>query len=187
MSAKRRRISGAPPAPKVLGACYDDRSLLDGVQKGMGMTPNLFRVAAQSPAALESLVAQFGATSKGSFNARPREALALAVSESNACDYCLSAHTALGKRAGLDDDALEQARSGRSDDVHLDALLKLARSVVNRSGHVGEALDEARRSGVNDAEIVELLANVALTTFTNYLNVAAGTDIDFPIVRHRAR
>jgi uncharacterized peroxidase-related enzyme len=161
------------------------RPLLDGVQKGLGATPNMFRVAAQSPAALESLVAQFGAVGKGSFTARTREALALAVSESNACDYCLSAHTALGKRAGLNDDALDQVRSGYSDDAHLGALLKLARAVVDRRGHIGQALDEARRSGITDAEFIELLANVALTTFTNYLNVAAETDIDFPVIRHR--
>jgi uncharacterized peroxidase-related enzyme len=163
------------------------RPLLDGVQKGLGATPNLFRVAAQSPAALESLVAQFGATGKGGLPARAREAIALAVSEANACDYCLSAHTALGRRAGLDDHALDQARSGRSDDAHLDALLALARTVVARRGQVGDALDAARRAGVTDAEVVELVANVALTIFTNYLNLVAGTDIDFPLVAHRDR
>jgi AhpD family alkylhydroperoxidase len=163
------------------------KPLLDGVQKGMGVTPNLFRVAGQSPAALESLVAQFGAAGKGSFDARTREAIALTVSESNACDYCLSAHCLLGKRAGLNDDALANARVGKSDDPHLGALLKLARTIVDRRGRVGDALDEARRSGISDAEVVELVANVALTTFTNYLNEVAGTDIDFPVVRHNAR
>jgi uncharacterized peroxidase-related enzyme len=163
------------------------KPLLDGVQRGLGAIPNLFRVAAQSPAALESLVAQFGAISKGSFDGRTREAVALAVSESNACDYCLSAHTQLGRRAGLNDDALAKARNGKSDDAHLGALLELARTVVDRRGLVGGALDEARRSGISDAEVVELVANVALTTFTNYLNEVAGTDIDFPIVRHDAR
>jgi uncharacterized peroxidase-related enzyme len=163
------------------------KPLLDGVQKGMGVTPNLFRVAAQSPAALESLVAQFGAAGKGAFDARTREAVALAVSESNGCDYCLSAHTFLGKRAGLDDDGLAQARSAKSNDPHLGALLKLTRAIVDHRGRIGDALEEARRSGVTDAEIVELVANVALTTFTNYLNEVAGTDIDFPVVRHQAR
>jgi uncharacterized peroxidase-related enzyme len=160
------------------------RPLLDGVQKGLGVTPNLFRVAAQSPAALESLVSQFGAASKGSFNARTREAIALVVSEANACDYCLSAHTALGKQAGLNEDALGQARAAKSADAHLDVLLKLARTVVERRGRIGGAFEEARRAGVSDAEIVEVVANVALTTFTNYLNEVAGTDIDFPVVRH---
>jgi uncharacterized peroxidase-related enzyme len=163
------------------------KPLLDGVQKGLGMTPNLFRVAAHSPAALEALVSLFGATGKGSFNARTREAIALAISESNGCDYCLSAHAALGKGAGLDDGAIEQARLAKSDEPHLGALLKLTRAIVDRRGRIGEGLDEARRAGITDAQLVEVVANVALTTFTNYLNELAGTEIDFPVVRHRVR
>ena len=164
------------------------KTLLEGVQKGMGVTPNLFRVAAQSPAALDPLVAFFGATGRGGFDARTREAIALAASEANACDYCLSAHSALGKRSGLTEDALAQARLGKSDDARVAALLRLTRAIVDRRGHVGEAaIDDARNSGLSDADIVEVVANVALTTFTNYLNEVAGTDIDFPVVRHHAR
>ncbi len=163
------------------------KALLDGVQKGLGSTPNLFRVAAQSPVALESLVALFGATGKGRFDARTREAIALAVSEANACDYCLSAHAALGKHAGLSDDEIDKARVARSDNPRLDAILELTRAIVDHRGRVGEGLDKARLSGVTDAEIVEVVANVALTTFTNYLNEVAGTDIDFPVVRHHER
>lgn len=170
--------STAPPAVK---------PLLDGVQKGLGAIPNLFRVAAQSPAALEGLVALFGAAGKGTFDARTREALALTVSEANACDYCLSAHTALGKGAGLTEQATVQARLAKSDDAHRGALLKLARAVVDQRGRIGEGLDEARRAGITDAEVVETVANIALTMFTNYLNEVAGTDIDFPVVRHHAR
>jgi uncharacterized peroxidase-related enzyme len=163
-------------------------TLLEGVQKAMGATPNLFRVAAQSPAALESLVALFGAIGKGRFDAKTREAIALAVSESNACDYCLSAHTLLGKRAGLADDAIACARVATADDPRLGALLKLTRAIVDRRGRVGEAaVDEARRAGLSDADVVEVVANVALTTFTNYLNEVAGTDIDFPVVHHHER
>lgn len=161
------------------------RPLLDGVRKGLGVTPNLFRVAAQSPSALEALTSFFGAVGKGSFNASTREAIALAVSEANGCDYCLSAHAALGKGAGLDERAIEDARSGRSGDRRRAALLALAKRVVETRGRVGGALDDARGAGLSDAEIVELVANVSLTLFTNYLNELAGTDIDFPVVRHR--
>jgi uncharacterized peroxidase-related enzyme len=164
------------------------KTVLEGVQKGLGVTPNMFRVAAQSPAALEALVGFFGATSKGTFKPAVRETVALAVSEANGCDYCLSAHTALGKHAGLTEASVEKARSGKSDDAHLGALLSLTRAIVDHRGRVGaDALDAARRAGVTDPEIVELVANVALTTFTNYLNELAGTDIDFPVVRHHRR
>jgi uncharacterized peroxidase-related enzyme len=174
------RIAAIDPSTASAAA----KPLLDGVRKGMGVTPNLFRVAAQSPAALEALVSLFGATGKGSFSGCTREAIALAVSETNGCDYCLSAHTAIGRHAGLSDGALEQARLAESDDARLGALLTLARAIVDRRGRIGEGLDAARRAGVTDAEVVEVVANVALTTFTNYLNEVAGTDIDFPVVRH---
>ena len=176
------------PAVDPASAPVAVKSLLDGVQKGMGVTPNLFKVAAQSPAALESLVAFFGATAKGHFDARTREAIALAVSEANACDYCLSARTALGKHAGLGDDAMTQARLAKSDNPRRATLLGLARVIVDRRGRVGEAVvADAQRAGLSDADIVEVVANVALTTFTNYLNEVAGTDIDFPVVHHNAR
>jgi uncharacterized peroxidase-related enzyme len=164
------------------------RSLLDGVHKGLGVTPNMFRVAAQAPAVLESLVAQFGAVGKGHLNAQTREAIALTVSEINACDYCLSAHTLLGKGAGLSPAALDAARDGKADDARLAAILKLARTVTERRGRVGDAeLADAHRAGLGDAEILDIVANVALATFTNYLNVVAATDIDFPVVAHKAR
>jgi uncharacterized peroxidase-related enzyme len=163
------------------------KPLLDGVKKGLGLVPNVFRVAAQSPVALESLVALVSATGKGTLNAKTREAIALTVSEANACDYCLSAHTALGKHAGLADDALAKARDAQSDDARTRAILVLARAIVDRRGRASSALDEARRAGLSDGEVVEIVANVTATTFTNYLNELAETEIDFPIVRHHAR
>jgi uncharacterized peroxidase-related enzyme len=163
------------------------KPLLDGVKKGLGVVPNVFRVAAQSPVAIESLVALVGATGKGTLNAKTREAIALTVSEANACDYCLSAHTALGKHAGLADDAIAKARDAQSDDARLGAILGLTRAIVDHRGRASTALEEARRAGLSDGEIVEIVANVTATTFTNYLNELAETEIDFPVVRHRAR
>jgi uncharacterized peroxidase-related enzyme len=163
------------------------KPLLDGVKKALGVVPNVFRVAAQSPAALESLVAQVGATGKGTFNAKTRESIALAVSEANGCDYCLSAHSALGKHAGLGDDAIAHARDARSDDARLGAILGLTRAIVDHRGRASKALDDARKAGLSDGEIVEVVANVAATIFTNYLNELAETEIDFPVVRHKAR
>lgn len=164
------------------------KTLLAGVQKGLGVTPNLFRVAAQSPAGLEALTSLFGAVSKGRLDAKTREAIALTVSEINACDYCLSAHTALGRGAGLGDADLEKARDASAADPRLAATLRFARSVTVNRGHASEAdLAEVRRAGLGDAEIVDVVANVALTTFTNYLNEVAGTEIDFPLVRHLER
>ena len=164
------------------------KTLLDGVQKGLGATPNLFRVAAQSPSVLEGVVGLFGAVAKGKLGARMREAIALTVSEIDACDYCLSAHSALGKGAGMTDEALSTARDAKADDPKVAATLRFARVITEKRGHVSETdVDTARSAGLGDTDLLEIVANVALTTFTNYLNEVAGTDIDFPIVAHRPR
>lgn len=164
------------------------KTLLDGVQKGLGVTPNLFRVAAQSTSVLEALVSMFGATSKGHLDAKTREAIALTVSEIDACDYCLSAHSLLGKGAGLNEGDVDKAREAKADDARLAATLAFAKAITEKRGRVSEAdVAAVRRAGIGDAEILDVVANVALTTFTNYLNEIAKTEIDFPAVTHRPR
>jgi uncharacterized peroxidase-related enzyme len=164
------------------------KTLLEGVQKGLGVMPNLFRVAAQSPSVLEALTSMFGATSKGHLDARAREAIALTVSEIDACDYCLSAHSLLGKGAGLTEGDLGKAREAKADEPRLAATLTFAKAITERRGRVSDAdVAAVRRAGLSDAEILDVVANVALTTFTNYLNEVAKTEIDFPVVTHHPR
>jgi uncharacterized peroxidase-related enzyme len=162
------------------------REALDAVNKMLGATPNLFRVAAQAPSALEGLVAMFRATSKGLLNAKTREAIALAVAESNRCDYCLSAHTVLGKGAGLSEADIDRARDATSSDPKSAAVLRFARAIVAERGRVAESeLTAVRRAGATDAETLEIIANVVLNVFTNSINLIADTDIDFPVVRSK--
>jgi uncharacterized peroxidase-related enzyme len=164
------------------------KTMLDAVQKGLGVTPNLFRVAAQSAPVLEALTSLFGATSKGRLSAKTREAIALTVSEFDACDYCLSAHSLLGKAAGLSDGDLDSARNAQAVDARLATTLAFARAITEKRGRVSDQdVETARRAGLGDADLLEVVANVALTTFTNYLNEVAKTDIDFPVVTHRPR
>ncbi|TPQ52013.1 peroxidase [Prosthecomicrobium hirschii] len=158
--------------------------LLGAVAKSLGSVPNLFRVAAQSPASLEGLLALSSALRTGRLSGRTREALALTVAELNGCDYCLSAHTLLGKGAGLSDADIEAARQGRSADTERQAALDLAAAVVRMRGRVADAdLARARQAGLDDGQIVEIVAQVVLNTFTNYLNLVARTEIDFPVVK----
>ena len=176
------------PAIDLASATGSVKTLLDGVQKGLGASPNLFRVAAQSPSVLEGVVGLFGAVAKGKLGARARESIALTVSEIDECDYCLSAHSALGKGAGMTDEALTQARDAKAEDPKVAATLHFARVVTEKRGHVTDAdIAEARRARLGDTDMLEIVANVALTTFTNYLNEVAGTDMDFPVVAHRPR
>jgi uncharacterized peroxidase-related enzyme len=160
------------------------RETLAAVDKMLGATPNLFRVTAQAPAALQGLVALQVALARGKLGAGVREAIALAVSETNGCDYCLSAHTALGKGAGLTEGQMTQARNGSADDAKTAEMLRFARTLVAERGRVGDAgLATLRKAGVSDAEALEVIANVAVTILTNYINLVADTEIDFPVVR----
>jgi uncharacterized peroxidase-related enzyme len=160
------------------------QELLTGVQKSLGAIPNLYRVVAQSPAALEGVLGLTGALARGRLGPRLREQLALTVAEANACDYCLSAHTALGKGLKLSDEQLALARQGLASEPRAAAALRFAARVIERRGRVDDAdLAEVRRAGFDDGQVVEIVANVVVNVFTNYLNQVAETDIDFPIVR----
>jgi len=151
---------------------------LAAVKKMLGGVPNMFRTAARAPAALEALIAMFGATAKGSLPARTREAIALAVAQVDGCDYCLAAHTVLGKGAGLAAGDIAAARAGTGSPAAV-----LARALVETRGHVSDdQIAAARAGGLGDGELLEVVANVALNVLTNYLNTLAGTAIDFPAV-----
>ena len=163
------------------------RPLLEAVKRQLGVVPNLFRLASRSPAALEGYLALSGALAKGALEPATRERIALAVAQVNGCDYCLSAHTYLGKNlAKLDDAEIAANRAGSSSDPKAQAAVRFAAAVARQRGEVrDEELAAVRRAGYDDAQIVEIVLHVALNTWTNYLNVVAGTEIDFPVVRAR--
>jgi uncharacterized peroxidase-related enzyme len=159
------------------------RGLLDQVCAKIGLVPNLFRVLANAPVALEGYMNFSAALAGGTLNDRIREQIALAVAESNLCDYCRSAHTFLGEKAGLTPDEITNAIRASSADPQINAILKLARAIVVQRGEVRDSdLQQARAAGLTDGEVVETVANVALNIFTNYVNHVARTVVDFPQV-----
>ena len=162
------------------------RALLDQIHGAFGTTPNMFRAVANSPAALQSMWAAFGALGSGVVGAALGEQIAVAVANRNACDYCLAAHTALGRKAGVSGDALAAAQSGESADPRTAAVLRFALQLVNQRGQVDAADVQALRDqGLSDEHIVEIVAHVALNLFTNYVNVALAVPVDFPGVKLR--
>jgi len=160
------------------------RQLLDAVEKKLGVVPNLFRVLGNAPAALEGYLNFSGALAGGTLNARVREQIALAVAESNLCEYCLSAHAFIGGKVGLTAPEISAARQATAGSDKIDAILKLARSIVVERGEISEATFKgARAAGLSDGEIIEVVANVALNLFTNYVNHVSRTVVDFPAVK----
>lgn len=157
--------------------------LLAQIQQAFGATPNMFKAVANSPAALQSLWAAFGALGKGTLGARLGEQIAVAIANRNGCEYCLAAHTVLGQKAGASAAEMAAAQVGRSDDARTAAALAFALQVVEQRARIGDAdVARLRDAGFDDGQIVEILAHVALNLFTNYVNVALDIPVDFPRV-----
>ncbi len=165
-------------------AAGDANVILSEIEGAFGVVPNMFKAVANSPAALKSMWGSFGALGSGRLGAKLGEQIAVAVADRNACNYCLAAHTALGRKAGATADEMTAAQSGRSSDPRTAAALTFAVAVVESRGQVGAAdVAAVRAAGFDDQDIAEIIAHVALSLFTNYVNVALDVPVDFPGVK----
>jgi uncharacterized peroxidase-related enzyme len=161
--------------------------LLDAVEKQLGIVPNLFRLIGLSPAALEGFLGLQGALGR-TLDVKTRNRIAITTAAVNGCDYCMSAHSYLGEHlAKLDGAEMAANRQGHSHDAKADAALVFARKVAESRGKVSDAdLAAVKLAGFSDAQIVEIVANVAMNVLTNLVNNVAETEIDFPAVRAAA-
>lgn len=162
--------------------------VLEQIHGAFGVIPNMFRAVANSPAALRSMWGSFGALGSGTLGARLGEQIAVAIADRNDCEYCLAAHTALGRKAGASAQEMAAAQAGESNDPKTAAALKFALAVVeNRAQIKDHEVAGLRAAGFSDGEIVEIMAHVALNLFTNYVNVAFQVPVDFPGVKLRVK
>jgi len=162
------------------------KELLDGVKAKLGTVPNMTKVMVNSPAVLEAYLGFSGALAGGHLNSKLREKIALFSAQENQCDYCLSAHTAIGKMVGLHHEEIVGSQKGEGATDQENAALAFVRHLLDTKGHATEAeIDGLKAVGFTDGDIAELIAHVALNVFTNYFNVAAAVDIDFPKVSHQ--
>lgn len=160
--------------------------LLAQVHKAFGATPNMFRAVSNSPAALQSMWAAFGALGQGTLGARLGEQIAVAIANRNRCEYCLAAHTVLGQNAGASAAEMATAQLGESSDPRTAAALAFALKVVDQRAQLTDAdVANLQEAGFDDGQVVEILAHVALNLFTNYVNVALDVPVDFPHVALR--
>ncbi len=164
-------------------AAAEVQATLSAVKAKIGMVPNLFTTFAQSPAVLKGYLGFSDALAHGALTGKQREIISLAVAQANGCHYCLSAHTLMGKGAGLSPEGIAAARRGNAQDPRDNAVATFARRVVETKGQVTDAdVASARSAGLDDARLIEVIANVALNVLTNFTNNVAHTDIDFPKV-----
>lgn len=144
--------------------------------------PNLAKILASSPAALKTWLESIRALAGGRLDPGLRERIAIGVAETNGCEYCLSGHAYVAKHvANLSDEAIEESRRLSSADAKVDAALSFTRAVLETRGGVSDAdVERIRAAGYSDGEIAEIVANIALSVLTNYVNKVAETEVDFP-------
>ena len=159
------------------------KELLDVIKAKSGRVPNILKTMAHSPAALQAYLGLSGAFADAKLPLKVREQIALAVGEDNKCHYCVAAHSAIGKHAGLTPEEIEAGRRAKSPDPKTDAILRFAKRLSAQRGNVTDPeLAEIRKAGCSDEEILEIITTVSLNLFTNYVNHVADTAIDFPQV-----
>lgn len=164
-------------------ASAEQKLLLDAIQQKLGMVPNFLKVFANSPVALRAFLGLYEIAGAGSLDPQTRERIALALAQQNACEYCLSAHAAIGRGVGLDGGEIAANRAGSSQDAKAAVAVKFARSLVEHKGEVTTAeISEVRDAGYSDADIVEIITHVGMNLMTNILGKASRIDIDFPRV-----
>lgn len=161
----------------------EQKILLDTIQSQLGMVPNFLKVFANSPAALRAFLGLFGVANEGSLDGMTKERIALALAQQNSCQYCLSAHTALGSKVGLNGAEIEANRAGTSQDAKAAVAVKFAKALAEHNGEVTTAeLLEVRNAGYDESDIVEIITHVGMNVMTNILGKASRVEIDFPKV-----
>lgn len=168
------------PVPAYAQVSPANQALFDSLKKGLGMVPNLYATFAHSEHALGNYLAlQSG---KSSLSAKARELINLVVSQVNACEYCLAAHTAIGKMTGYTDAQILEIRRGRASfDARLDALARLVRNIASERGHADPALVQAFfGAGWTEGDLVDAIVVIGDKTVTNYLHGTTQVPVDFP-------
>lgn len=153
--------------------------LYSTIKTALGGVPNLFQALGSAPKVLESVLGMGAALT--SLSRSEKEAIALTVAQANSCDYCLAAHTLLGKKSGLSDEEIKAARKGGSAESKRDALVKLAREIVMEKGRVSDqTLKNFLNAGYKESQVPEVVLGVVENIFTNYFNHVNQTEVDFP-------
>ncbi len=154
---------------------------LEIVKKKMGRVPNIMATMANSATTLGAYLGLTSAIADSKISMKLREQIALHIGQVNDCQYCLAAHTVIGKMNGLGDEEMLACRKGKSSDPKVEAALTFVRRVQETNGYVSDAeLAAVRDAGFSDGEILDMIALLTLNLYTNLLNHVADTEIDFP-------
>lgn len=159
------------------------QALLEAVKNKLGVVPNFLAVLGQSPDALQAFLGLHHVAGSGQLDPQTRERIALVVAQDNSCEYCVSAHSAIGRKAGLSNDEITANRKGASHDQKAHAAVTFAQTINEHKGDLSDAEFQAiRNAGYSDAEIVEIIVHVGMNILTNMIGKISDVEIDFPKV-----
>ncbi len=162
----------------------ESQKLFDGLSQRIGRVPNIYATLANSNVALKANLTFGDLLKSGTFSGKEVETIALSVSVENECEYCLAAHTIVGKMMGFSDEQVSSIIEGKISDSKLKILSELCKEITSTRGNPKQAsIDSFYNAGYTKASLVELIGLIALNTFNNYLNHIAGTEIDFPVTK----
>ncbi|MEZ5018460.1 MAG: carboxymuconolactone decarboxylase family protein [Flavipsychrobacter sp.] len=157
------------------------QAIFDNLEKGLGMVPNLYAYIGNSANALGSYLQFSQAQAKGTFSSKEREAIFLAVSQENGCEYCQAAHTYLGKANGFSEEETIAIRVGNHGDKKIDIITRLAADIQHTKGYPSrELLEDFFALGYSHTALVDLIALVADKVFMNYIHNITKVPVDFP-------
>ncbi len=161
----------------------NNQAIFDNLNKALGFVPNLYATYAHSENALGNYLAF--ANAKTSLSAKEKEVVNLAVSQVNECIYCLSAHTAIGKMNGFNDEQILELRAGRASfDNKLDALARLAKNATENRGRTDQAvIENFLEAGYTKENLVDTIVLVGDKTISNYLHSTTKVPVDFPVAQ----
>jgi len=162
-------------------ATGETAELFGAIKKSIGMVPNLYQTVGTSPRALKTLLDIGGGLKGGLISAADQESIALVVAQSNGCDYCLAAHSTIGKMIGSPEEEILLNRKGKSKHQKREALLKLVSEIVSEKGRVSDTTYKAfLAAGFTEAHVPEILMSVIQSLYTNYFNNLNQTEVDLP-------
>ena len=163
-------------------ASDESKEIFEGLKAKLGNVPNVYATIGNSSKALKGVLDLNNTLSQGEFSGKEVEAIALSVAQVNECNYCLAAHTTVGKMQGLTEDETVEIRTGDIRDEKLKALTDLAKQITITRGNPDQGyINSFFGAGYNKAALAELIGFIAVNTITNYTNHIAETDIDFPV------
>jgi uncharacterized peroxidase-related enzyme len=157
------------------------REVFGVITKKVGMLQNLYAAMGNSPQLLNGFLAFEAALKQGVFSAKENEAIGLAVSEANGCNYCLAAHSAIGKMVGFSEEEVLDIRKGIISNEKINALISLATALTENRGKASQdSIDTFLSVGYTHQALAELIGMVAVRSITNYIFSNGAFDIDFP-------